>query len=179
MPFFLTLRSVQTLSDPKVIDRIKMELFGATTITIKIILEGGLVVVDGLSGNRVVVGANDAPLTVFKINHYEYDHTGYTDFTSLSECCTCKCQDCKTKCDVVINAINTLTASVKELTSKRGVIPSKRILYPFTTLEIKAKRRRKVISKHYQASQKEKLQLLYPCVALSNVQCPKESNTNR
>ncbi|PHU22187.1 hypothetical protein BC332_07294 [Capsicum chinense] len=55
-----------------------------------------------------------------------------------------KCQDCKTKHDEVINAINALTASVKEMTSKRGVIPSKRISYPDTPLEIKvAKRRRK------------------------------------
>ncbi|PHU19214.1 hypothetical protein BC332_10365 [Capsicum chinense] len=52
------------------------------------------------------------------------------------------------KHDGVINAINPLTASVKDRTSKRGVIPSKRILYPDTPLEIKeAKRRRKDTSK--------------------------------
>ncbi|PHT58384.1 hypothetical protein CQW23_00747 [Capsicum baccatum] len=113
------------LSNPKVIDRIKMELFGATTITRKTILEGGLVVVDGAvgGGSGAAVGANDAPLTVFKANHYEYDHTGYTDFASLSECFPYNCQDCKAKHDVVINSINALTASVKELTSKRGLIP--------------------------------------------------------
>ncbi|PHT40620.1 hypothetical protein CQW23_19474 [Capsicum baccatum] len=73
MSFFLTLRSVQILSDPKVIDRIKMELFGETTIIRKIILEGGLIVVDGLSGDRAVgggscaaVGANDALLKYLK-----------------------------------------------------------------------------------------------------------------
>ncbi|PHT35769.1 hypothetical protein CQW23_23469 [Capsicum baccatum] len=43
-----------------------------------------------------------------------------------------------------INAINALTASVKKQTSKRSVIPSKRISYPYTPLEIKvAKKRRK------------------------------------
>ncbi|KAF3645227.1 hypothetical protein FXO37_21086 [Capsicum annuum] len=154
MPIFLTLRSVQTLSDPKVIDRIKMKLFGAIVITRKIILEGGLVVVDSLSGDRAVggssgtvVGANNAPLTVFKANHYEYDHTGYTDFASPSECSASKCQDCRAKYNIVINSINALTASVKELTSKRGLIPSKRILFPPAPLEIRAKRRRKVISK--------------------------------
>ncbi|PHU17250.1 hypothetical protein BC332_12945 [Capsicum chinense] len=43
--------SVQTLSDPKVIDRIKIKLFGATVITRKTIFEGGLVVVvDGAVG---------------------------------------------------------------------------------------------------------------------------------
>ncbi|PHU06747.1 hypothetical protein BC332_23236 [Capsicum chinense] len=154
MPFFLTLRSMQTLSNPKIIDRMKMELFGVTIITRKIILEGGLVVDDGLSGNGAVdggsgatVGVNDAPLTVFKMNHYEYDHTGYINFASPNKCSACKCQDCREKHDVVINAINALTASVKELTSKRGVISSKRILHPSTPLEIRAKRRRKVISK--------------------------------
>ncbi|PHT50777.1 Protein EXORDIUM [Capsicum baccatum] len=75
---FLTLRSVQTLSEPKVVERIKIKLFGTTTITRKIILEGGLVVVDdgSGSGSGAAVGANDAPLTVFEItNHYDYDHT--------------------------------------------------------------------------------------------------------
>ncbi|PHU06935.1 hypothetical protein BC332_23424 [Capsicum chinense] len=73
MSFFLTLWPVQTLSDPKVIDKIKIELFGATAITRKIILEGGLVVVDGLSGDgvvgsrsRAIVGTNDAPLKYLK-----------------------------------------------------------------------------------------------------------------
>ncbi|KAF3668427.1 putative protein EIN4-like [Capsicum annuum] len=42
-----------------------------------------------------------------------------------------------------INAINALTASVKEMTSKRGVILSKRISYPDTLLEIKAAKRRR------------------------------------
>ncbi|PHT31473.1 hypothetical protein CQW23_27810 [Capsicum baccatum] len=54
-----------------------------------------------------------------------------------------KCQDCKAKHDRVINAINSLTTSVKEMTSKRGVIPSKRISYPDTLLEIKAAKRRR------------------------------------
>ena len=143
---------------------IKIKLFRATTIVSKIILEGGLVVVDGLSGDGAVgggsgaaVGANDAPLTVFKANHYEYDHTGYTDFASPSECSACKCQDCRAKHDVVINAINALTASVKELTSKRGLIPSKRILFTFTPLEIRAKRRRRVISRALSSIQKSKI----------------------
>ncbi|PHU10293.1 hypothetical protein BC332_22153 [Capsicum chinense] len=156
---FITLQSVQTLSDPKVIDRIKIELFGATTITRKTILEGGLVVVDGVigCGSGAAVGANDTPLTVFKANHYEYDHTGYTDFASPSECSVCKCQDCRAKHDVVINAINALTASVKELTSKRDIIPSKRILFPSTPLEIRAKRRRRVISRALSGIQKSKI----------------------
>ncbi|PHU11786.1 hypothetical protein BC332_18716 [Capsicum chinense] len=130
----------------------------------RITYEGGLIVVDGLSddgaigGNSVAaVGANDAPRIVFKINHYQYDHTGYTDFASPSECFVCKCQDYRAKHDVAINAINALTAFVKELTSNRGVIPSKRILYPFTPLEIKAKRIIKVISKALSSIQKSKI----------------------
>ncbi|PHU00129.1 hypothetical protein BC332_29916 [Capsicum chinense] len=66
-----------------------MELFGATTITRKTILEGGLVVVDdgSGSGSGAAVGDNDAPLTVFEItNHYDYYHTSYTDFATSSEC---------------------------------------------------------------------------------------------
>ncbi|PHU28857.1 hypothetical protein BC332_00950 [Capsicum chinense] len=62
------------------------------------------------------------------------------------------------KHDGVINSINALTASVKEMTSKRGVIPSKRILYPDTSLEIKvAKRRRKDTSKASSSIKKSKI----------------------
>ncbi|PHT71195.1 Cysteine-rich receptor-like protein kinase 11 [Capsicum annuum] len=164
---FLTLWSMQTLSDPKVFARIKIKLFGATTIRRKIFLEGGLVVVDGLGGDGAVgggsgtvVGDNNAPLTVFKINHYEYDNTDFTDFSSPSECSGCKCKDRKVKHDVVINVINALTAFVKKLTSKRGIIPSKRILYPSTPLEIKAKRRRKVIFKALSSIQKSEITTL-------------------
>ncbi|PHU02455.1 hypothetical protein BC332_27706 [Capsicum chinense] len=64
-----------------------------------------------------------------------------TDYSSVAT-------DCKAKHDGVINAINALTASVKEMTSKRGVILSKRISYPNTPLEIKAaKKKRKDTSK--------------------------------
>ncbi|PHU09501.1 hypothetical protein BC332_21361 [Capsicum chinense] len=133
MSFFLTLRPVQTLSVPKVVDGIKMELFGATTITRKIILEGG---------------ANDAPLTVFETtSHYDYNHNSCIDFSldfaASSECSSCKYQEWKAKHDGVNYAINALTVSVKEMTSKRGVIPSKRISYPDTSLEIKAAKRRR------------------------------------
>ncbi|PHT31922.1 Citrate-binding protein [Capsicum baccatum] len=54
-----------------------------------------------------------------------------------------KIPDCKENHDGVINSINALTPSVKEMTSKRGVIPSKRISYPDTPLEIKAAKRGK------------------------------------
>ncbi|PHU16544.1 hypothetical protein BC332_17749 [Capsicum chinense] len=160
MPFFITLLSVQPLSDPKVIDGIKMELFGATTIIRKIILEGG---------------ANDAPLTVFETtSHYDYDHNGCTDFSpdfaASSECSSCKCQDCKVKYDGVINTINALAASVKKMTSTRGVIPSKRISYSDTPLEIKvAKRRRKGTSKASSIIKKARLQCL--CLCLAPMEC--------
>ncbi|KAF3614400.1 hypothetical protein FXO38_35703 [Capsicum annuum] len=65
------------------------------------------------------------------------------DFAVSSECSLCKCQDCKAKHDRVISVINTLTSFVKKMTTKRGVIPSKRISYPDTPLEIKAAKRRR------------------------------------
>ncbi|PHT51722.1 hypothetical protein CQW23_06184 [Capsicum baccatum] len=105
MLFFLALQSVQILSDPKVINGIKIELLGATTIRRKIILEGGLVAVD--DGSGAAVRANDSSLTFFEIkSHYDYDHTGCTDFSSdfatSSKCFACKFQDCKV--DVTIGA---------------------------------------------------------------------------
>ncbi|KAF3663816.1 hypothetical protein FXO38_10421 [Capsicum annuum] len=182
MPFFLTLRSVQTLSNLKVVDRIKIELFGATTIIRKIILEGGLVVVDNSSGSgsAVVVGANDAPFTVFETtNHYDYDHTGYIDFPTSSEYAACKWKDYKVKHDGVINVINTLTASVKKMTSKRGVISSKRISYPYTPLEINvAKSRRKDISRASSSIEKSKITtpLSLSCIVVQCIRATKEQH---
>ena len=54
----------------------------------------------------------------------------------------------------MINAINSLTAFVKELTSKRGLILSKRILFPSAPLEIRDKKRRRVISRALSGIQK-------------------------
>ncbi|PHU02692.1 hypothetical protein BC332_27943 [Capsicum chinense] len=165
MPFFLTLRPLQNLSYPKVIDGTKMELFGATAITRKTILEGR---------------ANDAPLTVFETtNHYDYDHNGckdfYPDFVVSSECSSCKCQDWKAKHDGVINVINALTTSKKKMTSKRGVIPSKRISYPDTPLEIKtAKRRRKDTSKASSIIRKSKITMRLS-LSCTDVQCVRAS----
>ncbi|PHU05479.1 hypothetical protein BC332_26301 [Capsicum chinense] len=157
MPFFLTLRCVQTLSDPKVVDRIKIKLFGAIVVTRKIILKGRLLVVDDGSGSGAAVGANDALLTVFEIKNHN-DHTGYINFVNSSKYSAYKCQDCKAKHDGVINAINALTVSVKKMISKRDVIPSKRILYPYTPLEIKvAKRRRKDIFRASSSIEKIKI----------------------
>ncbi|PHU21907.1 hypothetical protein BC332_07014 [Capsicum chinense] len=63
-----------------------MELFGATTIIRKIILEGELVAVNvgSRSGSGAVVGTNDAPLTDFETtSHYDYDHNGCIDFLQI------------------------------------------------------------------------------------------------
>ncbi|XP_047265350.1 uncharacterized protein LOC107863213 [Capsicum annuum] len=140
-----------------------MKLFGATTIRRKIILEGGLIVVVDGGGGAAAIGANDAPLTIFQTkSYYDYDHTSCTnfspDFATSSECSACKCQNCKAKHDGVINAINALTASVKEMASKRGAIPSKRSSYPYTPLKIKAaKRRRRVTFKALLSIEKSKI----------------------
>ncbi|PHT32411.1 hypothetical protein CQW23_28748 [Capsicum baccatum] len=93
------------------------------------------------------------------------------DFAASSECSSCKYQDCKAKHDGVINAINALTASVKEMISKRGVIPSKRISYLDTPLEIKAaKRRRKDTSKA--SSIIKKIKIAMPLsLSCTDVQC--------
>ncbi|PHT70837.1 hypothetical protein T459_25941 [Capsicum annuum] len=95
------------------------------------------------------------------------------DFATSSECSAFKCQDCKAKHDGVINFINALTASVKEMSSTRGVIPSKRISYPYTLLEIKAANRRsKDTSKASSSIKKAKLKCLCLCLApMFNVNC--------
>ncbi|PHT69150.1 hypothetical protein T459_28637 [Capsicum annuum] len=155
MPFLPTLRSVQTLPDPKVVDGIKIEFFGATIITRKIILEGGLVAVDDGSrsggGSSAAVGATDAPLTIFETtSHYDYDHTGCADFSP---------------------DFAHLTNVLHKMTSKRDVIPSKRISYPYTLLEIKAaKRRRKDTFKASSIIEKSKIAMPLS-LSCTDVQC--------
>ncbi|KAH0659331.1 hypothetical protein KY289_028079 [Solanum tuberosum] len=85
---------------------------------------------------------------------------GFTPFSghttsfapSSSSCSACKCEECKNKEAQLIStgedvkkSLDALTSVVKELISKRGVIPSRKISKPFTPLKIK--RRRKSISK--------------------------------
>ncbi|PHU07945.1 hypothetical protein BC332_24434 [Capsicum chinense] len=178
MPFFLTLLFVQNLPDPKVVDGIKMELSGAKVITRKIILEGGLIVVNDSSGSGsgAAVGANEALLTIFeKKSHYDYDHTGCIDFSldfaTSSKCSACKCQDFKVKHDRVINVINALTTYIKKIASKRGVILSKRISYPYTPLEIKAaKRTRKYTFKASSSIEKSKITMPLS-LSYTDIQC--------
>ncbi|PHU06580.1 hypothetical protein BC332_23069 [Capsicum chinense] len=92
------------------------------------------------------------------------------DLLKRSECSSYKCQDCKAKHDGVINAINVLTAFVKEMTSKRGVIPSKKISYPNTPLEIKAAKRRKDTSKASSIIKKRKVAIPLS-LSCTDVQC--------
>ncbi|PHU02732.1 hypothetical protein BC332_27983 [Capsicum chinense] len=92
----------------------------------------------------------------------------------LVECSTCKYQDCNVKHDGLISAINALPASVKEMASKRGVISSKRISYPYTLLDIKVdKRRRKDTSKALSSIKKGKiampLSLSLSCTIIQSV----------
>ncbi|KAH0753935.1 hypothetical protein KY290_024205 [Solanum tuberosum] len=71
---------------------------------------------------------------------------------SSSSCSASKCEECKNKEAQLISTgeevkkfLDALSSVVKELISKRGVIPSRKISEPFTPLKIK--RRRKSISK--------------------------------
>ncbi|PHU11764.1 hypothetical protein BC332_18694 [Capsicum chinense] len=96
-----------------------MELFGTTTIIRKIILEGGLVVVDdgNRSGSGAIVGDNDPSLTIFEtISHYDYDHTGCTDFSpdfaTSSECSVCKLEATAEEHNIIVD--NLSTTSKKE-----------------------------------------------------------------
>ncbi|PHU00519.1 hypothetical protein BC332_30306 [Capsicum chinense] len=90
----------------------------------------------------------------------------YCDFAASSECSSSKYQDCKEKHDGVINSINALTASVKEMTSKKGVIPSKRISYPETPLEIKAAKRGRKDNSKASSIIKKKARLQRLCLCL-------------
>ncbi|PHT45541.1 hypothetical protein CQW23_14699 [Capsicum baccatum] len=126
----------------------RMQCDGSTDLT------GDLMVKKSCFGQYLDLPENNSAHFQIKMvydilkHRFMYENKDFSpDFATSRECSACKCQDYKAKHDGVINAINALTASVKKK-SKKGVIPSKRISYPDTPLEIKAaKRRRKDISK--------------------------------
>ncbi|KAF3655901.1 hypothetical protein FXO38_14457 [Capsicum annuum] len=90
-----------------------------------------------------------------RVNHDDGNNGGgcggFTSFSgyttsfgfSSSSCSACKCQEFKGRCENLIKSIDALTVIVKELTSKRGFIPSRKFIGLFTPLEVR--RRKKVI----------------------------------
>ncbi|PHT54945.1 hypothetical protein CQW23_03431 [Capsicum baccatum] len=121
-----------------------MELFKATTITRKIILEGGLVAIDdgsrSGSGSGVAIGANDDPLIVFKTtSHYDYDHTSCTDFspdfTTSSKCSACGCHS-RTIVEYHNITVDNPSAASKEEEKVELVSSEERKNYPFEGFNI-------------------------------------------
>ncbi|KAG5591305.1 hypothetical protein H5410_041819 [Solanum commersonii] len=138
IPFFLTLGIIDTKSDPTV-DLIKKELVGATTIRREALIVSGDaddVALDVDVDYVDDVGGIYGGFTLFS------EHT--TSFApSSSSCSACKCEKCKNKEAQLIStgeevkkSLDALTSAVKELISKRGVIPSRKNSKPFTLLKI-------------------------------------------
>ncbi|KAH0746449.1 hypothetical protein KY285_008106 [Solanum tuberosum] len=164
MSFFLTLGIIDTKSDPTV-DLIKKELAGATTIRREAPIVSGdaddvILDVDVDVNIGVDIGDAGAKSGGEHVDDVGGIYGGFTPFSghttsfgpSSSLCSACKCEECKNKEAQLIStgedvkkSLDALTSAVKELISKRGVIPSRKISEPFTPLKIK--RRRKSISK--------------------------------
>ncbi|KAH0761255.1 hypothetical protein KY290_017328 [Solanum tuberosum] len=133
MSFFLTLGIIDTKSYPTV-NLIKKELAGATTIKRKapiVSSDADDVAID--VGFDVDVNIDDAGAK-----------SGGEHVDDVGECKNKEARLISTGEDVK-KSLDALTSVVKELISKRGVIPSRKISEPFTPLKIK--RRRKSISK--------------------------------
>ncbi|KAG5627958.1 hypothetical protein H5410_013176 [Solanum commersonii] len=161
MSFFLILGIIDIKSDSTV-DLINKELAGATTIRREAPIVSGDaddVALDVDVDVNIGVDIGDAGA---KSGGEHVDDVGgiYGGFIPFSEHTTsfapfsssCKCEECKNKEAQLIStgedvkkSLDALTSAVKELISKRGVIPSRKISEPFTPLKIK--RRRKSISK--------------------------------
>ncbi|KAG5596069.1 hypothetical protein H5410_037301 [Solanum commersonii] len=135
MSFFLTLEIIETKSDPTV-NLIKKELAGATMIKREAPIVSG--------------DADDVALDVNVDVNIGVDigdvgaKSGGEHVDDVGECKNKEAQFISTGEDVK-KSLDALTSVVKELISKRGVIPSRKISEPFTPLKIK--RRRKSISK--------------------------------
>ncbi|KAH0712709.1 hypothetical protein KY289_008668 [Solanum tuberosum] len=164
MPFFLTLEIIDTKSDP-IVDLIKKELTGATTIRREAPIVSGdaddvALDVDVDVNIGIDIGDAGGKSGGEHVDDVGDIYGGFTPFSghttsfapSSSSCSACKCEECKNKEAQLIStgedvkkSLDALTSAVKELISKRGVIPSRKISEPFTPLKIK--RRRKSISK--------------------------------
>ncbi|PHT97888.1 hypothetical protein BC332_33196 [Capsicum chinense] len=95
----------------------------------------------------------------------------FGQYLDLSEDNNARFQMKMAKNDGVIKVINALTTSVKKITSKRGVISSKRISYPDIPLEIKAaKKKRKDTSKESSIIKKGKIAMPLS-LSFTDVQC--------
>ncbi|KAF3634319.1 hypothetical protein FXO37_26560 [Capsicum annuum] len=128
MPSFLTLGIVERKPDPKK-DLIKRELAEETTIKREATREdlgtgaGG----DGIGGGVGDVGVrhsdkngDDAHENLFQ-KRVDHDDS-YTE--------------CKNRYENLIKSINALAVTIKELTSKRGVTPSRKLIESFSSLEV-------------------------------------------
>ncbi|KAH0783095.1 hypothetical protein KY290_002693 [Solanum tuberosum] len=139
MPFFLILEIIDTKSDP-IVYLIKKELAGATTIRREApIVSGDADDVALYVDVDVNIGVDIGDAGV-KSGGEHVDDVGGS---------ACKCEECKNKEAQLIStgedvkkSLDALTSVVKELISKRGVIPSRKISEPFTPLKIK--RRKKI-----------------------------------
>ncbi|WMV53225.1 hypothetical protein MTR67_046610 [Solanum verrucosum] len=164
MSFFLTLEIIDTKSDP-IVDLIKKELVGATTIKREAPIVSGdaddvALDVDVDVNIGVDIGDAGAKSGGEHVDDVSGIYGGFAPFSghttsfasSSSSCSACKYEECKNKEAQLIStgedvkkSLDALTSAVKELISKRGVIPSRKISESFTPLKIK--RRRKSISK--------------------------------
>ncbi|KAH0689196.1 hypothetical protein KY289_016554 [Solanum tuberosum] len=133
MSFFLTLGIIDTKSYPTV-NLIKKELAGATTIKRK-----APIVSSDADDVAIDVGF-DVDVNIDDVGA----KSGGEHVDDVGECKNKEARLISTDEDVK-KSLDALTSAVKELISKRGVIPSRKISEPFTPLKIK--RRRKSISK--------------------------------
>ncbi|KAG5596512.1 hypothetical protein H5410_037744 [Solanum commersonii] len=154
MSFFLTLGIIDTKSDPTM-NLIKKELVGSTTI------KKEAPIISGDADNVAIdvgvdigdVGAKSGGKHVDDVGGIYGRFTPFSGHTtsfapSFSSCSACKCEECKNKEAQLIStgedvkkSLDALTSAVKELISKRGVIPSRKISKPFTPLKIKKRRK--------------------------------------
>ncbi|KAH0753936.1 hypothetical protein KY290_024206 [Solanum tuberosum] len=143
----------------------KKELAGATTIKRETLIVSGdtddvALDVDVDVNICVDIGDAGAKSGGEHVDDVGGIYGGFTPFNghttsfapSSSSCSASKCEECKNKEAQLISTgeevkkfLDALSSVVKELISKRGVIPSRKISEPFTPLKIK--RRRKSISK--------------------------------
>ncbi|KAH0670092.1 hypothetical protein KY289_024585 [Solanum tuberosum] len=134
MLFFLTKGIIDTKSNPTV-DLIKKELAGATTIKREapiVSSNADNVAID--VGVNVDVNIGDTGAKSGGENVYDVGgiYDGFTLFSghttsfapSSSSCSACKCEECKNTGEDVKKSLDALISVVKELISKRGVIPS-------------------------------------------------------
>ncbi|KAF3685313.1 putative inositol hexakisphosphate and diphosphoinositol-pentakisphosphate kinase 1-like [Capsicum annuum] len=143
MTSFITLGLVDTKVDPTM-ELINKKLVGATAIRrafrqghpiVEALHDQSFTATDqGASSGGVAGGVVNPGASQEKINTFENTPCTVPSHSSSPSCSNCKCKVCKDIEDKLLEKLEAIVEAAEELKSKRGVITSKKVRDPYTSI---------------------------------------------